>query len=101
MNFLIDKALAVQIGVKIPLTDSNSHNYNSYIYAVLKFAINVGLILSILMIVYGGIKYMLSQGNQSQIGDAKDVLISAIIGFSLLLMIALVLKTLGIPLKSS
>lgn len=98
---LIEKAYAVQVGVRIPGTNSTSFTFNSYMYAVLKFAINIGLALSALMIVYGGIKYILSQGNQSQLGDAKDVLVSAIIGFSLLLLTALLLKTLGIPLSSS
>ena len=99
-NF-VERAYAVGIGVKIPGTSSTSHNFSSYMYAILKFAINIGLALSGLMIVYGGIKYMISQGNQTQTGDAKDVLVSAIIGFSLLLLIALILKTLDIPLTSS
>ena len=98
---LINKAYAVGIGVSIPGTNATNYNYSSYVYAVLKFAINIGLTLSGLMIVYGGIKYMISMGNQTQTGDAKDTLVSAIIGFSLLLLITLILKVLNIPFTSS
>ena len=97
LNFL-DRAYAVGIGVSIPgTTNVTNFTFSSYMYAVLKFAINIGLTLSGLMIVYGGIKYMLSRGNQTQTGDAKDTLVSAIIGFSLLLFITLILKVLDIP----
>ena len=101
LSLAVEKTYAVGLGVQIPKSNTTNYNYSSYTYALLNYAIYIGLFLSALMIVYGGIKYILSQGNQTQINDAKDVLFSAMIGFGLLLMIALILKTLGIPLRSS
>jgi len=98
---LVNKAYAVTVGVPFPWTEGRTnYSFNSYVYALLNFSISMGFVLSGLMIVYGGIKYILSQGNQTQTSDAKDVLISALIGFSLLLLIKMILNTLNIPLAT-
>ena len=101
VNYLVEKSHAVTVGVPFPWTGGRTnYSFNSYVYALLNFAISLGFVLSGLMIVYGGIKYIVSQGNQTQISDAKDILISAIIGFSVLLLIKMILNTLNIPLST-
>lgn len=98
MQNLVEKALAYTPGVNIP-GSTNITNYSTYMSAVLKYAVNVGFLLAFLMIIFSGIKYMLSQGNQSKIEDAKEMLIGAVIGFAMLLMINIILRVLGITTK--
>lgn len=106
-SLIIEKCYALGIGVPIPGSTTNpdgslrqNWNFNAYMYAVLNFAITLGLALSGLMIIYAGIRYMLSRGDTAQTGEAKNLLLGAIIGFSLLLLVKLILKVLNIPLQS-
>lgn len=87
---------AVNVGVGIPGTSGNSYTYNSYVSAILKYSIRLGFGLAVIMLIYAGIKYLTSQGNQTQINDAKEVITGAIIGFSMLLLIDLILRFLGV-----
>lgn len=86
----------VDVGVTIPGFSQTSYSYGSYVSAVIKWGIGIGISLCTLMIIYAGIKYMTSQGNQTQIADAKDIMVSTITGFIMLILIWLILKVLGI-----
>lgn len=92
-------AYAVSVGVEIPGTTGTSFTYKTYMSAILKFSLRIGFALAVLMIVYAGIKYLTSQGNQTQINDAKEILLGAIIGFTMLILISVILSFLGIPFK--
>jgi len=89
-------AFAVEVGVKIPGTDKTSFTFNSYISAILKYSIRLGFALAVLMLIYAGIKYLTSQGNQTAINDAKEIMLGAIIGFVMLLLIEAILIFLGV-----
>lgn len=95
LSSLILKAYAAKQGVPIPGTSGNL-KYNEYISAVLKYSVRVGLLLATIMIIYAGIKYLTSQGNQTAINDGKEILLGAIIGFVMLLTIHIILRLLGI-----
>lgn len=86
----------VDVGVEIPGHGTHFAGYNSYVSAILDFATKIGFALASLMIIYAGIKYLTSQGNQTAINDAKEILIGAIIGFVLLLLVDVVLKILKV-----
>jgi len=90
------RTYAVDVGVKIPGFSQTSYTYNSYVSAVLKYSIRLGFALAVLMMIYAGIKYLTSQGNQTQVNDAKEIILGAIIGFTMLLLIDLILRFLGI-----
>ena len=88
-------AFAVDVGVSVA-GKSSFKGYNEYINYVLKYAVRLGFVLAILMLIYAGIKYMTSQGNQTQINDAKEIMLGAIIGFVMLLLVNVILGFLGI-----
>jgi hypothetical protein len=59
------------------------------------YALGISGTLAVIMIVYGGIKYLTSAGNESALGDAKDIITSAIWGILLLAGAYLVLNTIN------
>lgn len=93
---LTTKAYAVDVGVEIPGKGSHFAGFNSYVSAILDYSTKIGFALAALMIIYAGIKYLTSQGNQTQINDAKEILLGAIIGFVMLLLVDVILRFLGI-----
>jgi len=90
------KAFAVETGVAIPGFGNSFASYNSYISAVFQYSMKVGIVLTTLMIIYAGFKYMTSQGNPSAINEAKDIIIGSLSGFALLLVLYLVLNILNL-----
>lgn len=89
---------AIETGVSINGKTSFT-GYNGYVSAILGYSIKLGFALAALMLIYAGIKYLTSQGNQTQINDAKEIIFGAIIGFSILLLIDVILRFLGIATK--
>lgn len=88
------------VTVGVPVNgNTNFAGFNSYVSAILKYSIRLGFALAVLMIIYSGIKYMTSQGNQTQINDAKEIIMGAIIGFAMLLLIDVILRFLGVPIN--
>jgi len=59
------------------------------------YALGIAGTLAVMMIVYGGIKYIIGAGNTSAQGDAKDIITSAIWGIVLLAGAYLVLSTIN------
>lgn len=92
INPLVAQAYAIKVGVQIgSQPEDKNYNYTTYIKDILNFGLKIGFVLVIAMIIYGGIKYILSQGNQSALGEAKDIITSSILGFLVLLLIQLLL----------
>jgi hypothetical protein len=89
-----DQPIEVQIAVPgvtkdIPQTDAdgnvvrNRHyikNMSCYIAGFYRYFASVAGILATVMIMYGGLKYVVSLGNPQRIADAKDTITSAVIG---------------------
>lgn len=96
---LLPKATqAFEAGISIPGHTGNTYDsYTDYIIAIFTFALRAGAILTVLMITYAGFKYMTSQGNQSAVNEAKDIIIGSLSGFAMLLLIYLILNILGMP----
>lgn len=91
-------AYAVKVGVEIPgYTMTETSTYLDYIGAVFNFAFKAGIALTTLMIIYAGIKYMTSQGNQSALGEAKDIIVGSLSGMAMLALTVLILTLLGLP----
>jgi uncharacterized membrane protein len=58
----------------------------NYIHLLVVWANGVITILAVLMIMYGGVKYVYSMGNPDQIKDAKSTIIGALAGVFLLII---------------
>ena len=86
---------AVDVGVQVE-GRNNFKGYNDYINTILKYSIRLGFALAVLMLIYAGIRYMTSQGNQTTINDAKEIMFGAIIGFVMLLLVEMILVFLGV-----
>jgi len=59
------------------------------------FAISIGGLAAFFMLVFGGFRYLTSTGNEAVLRDAKDILISAILGLLLLLASYLLLQAIN------
>ena len=66
--------------------------YVSMIYTV---SITLAIILATIMIIYGGYKYMTSSGNPETLAEAKDIIFGSIVGLILLVLAALLLRTIS------
>ena len=76
VQFLVQFAAKVSPPAGIP-TDKLD---NSTLQNVLNFAFALAGAVAVAFIVYGGIKYTLSQGDQNSVKQAKDTILYAIIG---------------------
>lgn len=99
--FWSSSAYALELGVCIPKKGGGETcevtSYVDYIRVVFKFALEAGVALTVLMIVYGGILYMTSQGNQSALNSAKDIIVGSLSGLAMLALVVLILTVLGMP----
>ncbi|MCX6810515.1 MAG: fibronectin type III domain-containing protein [Candidatus Berkelbacteria bacterium] len=85
------------VGVSIPngtndnaIQSGASYNYIQYVDRLYGFAMKAAIALSILMVVYAGFKYMTSRGDSSSINEAKDILVSTLMGAALLMLVILI-----------
>lgn len=77
------------------LTINEPVGLSSYLAAIYKIGIILAAVLAVLMIVIGGIQYMLAGGNPGKLGDAKDTIWQAILGLLLVLGSWLILSTIN------
>lgn len=82
------------VGATIPGHGVNYSGYTDWIAAFYDFSTKLGAILTLLMLIFAGYKYMTSQGNPTAINEAKDILIGSLSGYALLLLVALILNVL-------
>ena len=61
------------------------HGLESYIALIYNYLIGVATILAIVMIMYGGFRWVTAAGNPERIGQAKQTIIGAVIGLVLAL----------------
>ena len=78
-------------GVTTKIVDENGKtqyqvkNLQCFIVGIYVYFSGVAGILATVMIMYGGVKYVISMGNPSRMGDAKDTIFSAVVGLVLVL----------------
>ena len=73
--------------------------YKDYIVTIFGFAMKAGVVLTVLMLIYAGYKYMTSQGNPSALGEAKDIIVGSLTGFAMLVLVYFILTLLGTPIS--
>ena len=82
--------LEVPIGSKYMVTD-----VADYIRTIYTFGVSIIGVVATVMIMFGGMKWLLAAGSQSKIGDAKEIIISAVVGLVLALTSYLLLNTIN------
>lgn len=80
-------ALGLPIG-----STSRVKKFSEYLELVFNWAMEMIGILAILMVIYGGYRYITSQGDQQGITEAKDIIIGALSGLLLVLLSYLILN---------
>ncbi|MBD3282522.1 MAG: hypothetical protein GF387_02860 [Candidatus Portnoybacteria bacterium] len=75
-----------------PGTESNLSEIIAYIYY---FALGIAGVAALVVIIIGAAQYTFSAGNESQMSDAKNRIISAILGVILLLASVLILRVIN------
>lgn len=81
--------------VDIPGMPTGEAPLGGYIVALYNFLLGAVGIIAMMMLVYGGFRYMTSAGNPAAMGDAKDIVYSAIIGLSLALISYLIISAIN------
>ncbi len=79
-------ALGISAGLNIFSNISGAPNIGEVIMNVIKFALGVVGALTLLVVIIGGLRYVLSGGNEDQVKSAKQILLYAIIGFIVVLL---------------
>ena len=79
-----------------PTTDfGQATTLGDYINSVLQWGIPVLGSIAVLMLVYAGYIYMTSQGDQTKVGFAKELIIGVITGILLLFLINVLRNQIG------
>jgi len=60
--------------------DEGGQDLNSIIHTVINVMLFIVGILSVIMIIFGGIRYVTSAGNKTQVDNAKNTIIYAVVG---------------------
>ncbi len=82
---------AIQLNIRIPGVTyeiGDAHyikNLGCYIVGIYRYFASIAGILAAVMIMYGGIKYVISLGSQQKITDAKETIVAAMLGLALTL----------------
>lgn len=58
-----------------------------------RFLITISIVVAVIMIVYGGIMYMVSRGDPGKSKSAKDIIKNGIIGAAVVLAVGVILQT--------
>lgn len=83
------------VGLGAPVTSGEPapSNFADYTNRIYQFAVVIGISLAVLMIIFGGYKYMGSSGDPQSIAEAKEILVGAVVGLVLILLTRLILAT--------
>ena len=67
----------------------------SIIETIANFLIAIGVIIAVIFIIIGGIKYMAAGGDSSKAADARNMIINGLIGAAVVLGVGVLLSTAG------
>ena len=57
----------------------------AFLNNILEFIINIGVVVVVLMVIFAGFKFVMAQGNESKITEARTMLFWTLIGALVLL----------------
>lgn len=98
---IISKAHAYTVNVPIARDENNEwirqyDSFNGYFLDLIGLSINIAIGLATIFIIWGGVKYATSAGDETKAKDGKDYIVGAIVGLALLLLTRLLIPLLGI-----
>ncbi|MBI2062701.1 MAG: hypothetical protein HYT61_00440 [Candidatus Yanofskybacteria bacterium] len=67
----------------------------SLIETIANFLIVIGVVVAVIYIIWGGIKYMMARGDAAQVKDATTAIKNGIIGAAVVLGVGVILRTLA------
>ena len=79
----------------------SANNIKELLLQVVDLAINIGLVVSVLMFVWVGFKFIWAQGNQSELSDAKEWFFYVVIGTALLISSKVIVEVLSTTLVNT
>jgi type IV secretory pathway VirB2 component (pilin) len=87
-HYCYTKGSTISLGVLIPKSDGTSASsvagIGEYVQLVYTFLLGAGSLLAVLMVMIGGLQWVMARGNQTAIGNAKERMSKAIMGIVLL-----------------
>ncbi len=94
-----------QICLNVPIAGKNTFpSFQEYFQTIYSFILGAVAILSTVMVMWGGFKWLTSRGSQGDIGEAKKIITSSIIGlvlaflsFTILYLVNPKLTVIGLP----
>jgi hypothetical protein len=72
-----------------------------YVRSLYIWSVGIAILGASGMIIYAGYKYTASRGNPSEISNAKEIIISSLVGLALLLLSFTILRFLGVNVKNA
>ena len=75
------KAQPITVGTDL---GGNIHNFGEFMNQVLEWGIPALGVVAVIVLTYAGYLYMTSQGNQENIGTAKELIMGVVLGLLLL-----------------
>lgn len=94
--YWVGKVYAYTINVPINNGRTEYNSFSEYFIDLVNFAINIALALAVIVIIYGGFKYVTSGGDDTKAKDGKDIIVGAVVGLALLLLIKVIVPLLGL-----
>mgnify|MGYP003393300222 CR=1 FL=1 len=91
-------ALAQLTGPTNPVSGGagvNLANLRDIITNIARFLIAISLVIAVIFIIWGGIKYMTAGSDATKAGDAKSTIFNGIIGALIVLAVGVILQTLS------
>jgi len=61
-------------------------DFSKLVESIIEWIVNIGILIAVIMIVYSGILFMISRGNDDDITKAKKALTWSLIGLAILIM---------------
>lgn len=87
-----------QIDMGAPIPGAGPiNNFFEYVTALVAFCTNIlGPVVAVAMIVYGGYRYIFSQGDATALTEGKDIIFGAILGYAILFLTKLIINIIGV-----
>ena len=90
MAFLPQTALAVSTEF------GEVNNIAEYVNNILDWLLPIVGGIALLAMIFAGYRYITSQGNPEAVGQAKDIIVSTLVGILLLFLIRIILNQVGV-----
>lgn len=88
--------VSAQVELGAPMLEKKTvREWPEYVSLIYRTALLLAAVLAVLMLIYGGYKYMMSAGNPEALGEAKEIITGTIIALILLILAGLLLRTIS------